>query len=119
MAGPKSFKPQCLREVEALARTHTTTAISVLAEIATDKTAPASARVSAADTLLDRGWGKAKQVVEISTPAEHLTDEQLERQIANRLNELVASGRLGPETSGAAEGGTEEADRGKPERMVH
>ncbi|MBR0560060.1 DUF5681 domain-containing protein [Neokomagataea anthophila] len=57
--------PKNMREVIALARSHTTTAIEALAEIAGNKTAPESARVSAANSLLDRAWGKPKDTVEI------------------------------------------------------
>jgi len=47
---------------------HTESAIKVLAGIMTKTDAPAAARVSAAQVLLDRGWGKAEQRVE----AEHV-----------------------------------------------
>ncbi|WP_215747867.1 DUF5681 domain-containing protein [Gluconobacter sp. P1C6_b] len=58
--------PKDLREVIALARSHTVTAITALAEIAGSPASPESARVSAANALLDRAWGKAKETVEIS-----------------------------------------------------
>ena len=44
--------------IQKLARTHGMAAIAVLAEIMNQANAPASARVSAARTLLDRAWGK-------------------------------------------------------------
>src|SRR5689334_16054865 len=46
-------------DIGALARAHGAAAIAVLAEIMTDADAPAGARISAAKTLLERGWGKA------------------------------------------------------------
>jgi hypothetical protein len=49
-------------DLRSLARSHTETAIRVLAGIAHSTKAPAAARVSAACALLDRGWGKAAQL---------------------------------------------------------
>jgi hypothetical protein len=55
-----------LRQVEELAREHTVDALKTLATIHQDKKAPPSARVMAANALLDRGWGKARQALEHS-----------------------------------------------------
>ena len=65
-SGNPSGRPKALKEVVGLARSHTLTAIEALAQIAGKATAPESARVSAANALLDRAWGKAKETVEIS-----------------------------------------------------
>ena len=43
------------------ARAHTEMGVKVLAGIASAEDAPPAARVSAAQALLDRGWGKAPQ----------------------------------------------------------
>lgn len=51
-------------EVRALARSHTRTAVSVLIRVMRSKDATAAARVSAANAILDRGWGKATQPLE-------------------------------------------------------
>jgi hypothetical protein len=48
-------------EIKALARRHSRAAIKVLAAIMNQDDGPATARVSAAQALLDRGWGKAAQ----------------------------------------------------------
>lgn len=50
-------------EIRSLARSHTAAAVKVLAGIMNEKKAPAAARVSAAQALLDRGWGKPTQPV--------------------------------------------------------
>lgn len=50
-------------EIKSLARAHTEKAIRTLAGIMNQKGAPAAARVQAANSLLDRGWGKAVQVM--------------------------------------------------------
>ena len=50
--------------VKAVAATYTTAALAVLAEIMQDGTAPHSARVAAANALLDRAVGKPRQELE-------------------------------------------------------
>ncbi len=50
-------------EIKALAKKHSKAAIKVLAAIMNQADGPATARVSAAQALLDRGWGKAAQPV--------------------------------------------------------
>ena len=62
------------------ARERTLDAIDTLASIMRDPKAPASARVSAAQALLDRGYGKPAQAIEVSTQPDltHLSDEDLE-----------------------------------------
>jgi hypothetical protein len=50
-------------EIRSLARGHTETALNVLAGIMNETTAPHAARVSAANSLLDRGWGKPTQPI--------------------------------------------------------
>jgi hypothetical protein len=52
---------KALADIRSLARGHTETALNVLAGIMNEAKAPHAARVSAAQALLDRGWGKAVQ----------------------------------------------------------
>lgn len=49
--------------IKSLARAHTETALNVLAGIMRQEDAPPAARVSAAQALLDRGWGKPAQAI--------------------------------------------------------
>jgi hypothetical protein len=74
-SGNPGGRPKALREVEELAREQTAAAMQTLATIHRDKKAPHSARVAAANALLDRGWGKARQAVEIAgdpaSPSNH------------------------------------------------
>jgi hypothetical protein len=53
-----------LTEIRSLARSHTRTALNVLVGVMRSKDATAAARVSAANAILDRGWGKATQAIE-------------------------------------------------------
>lgn len=50
-------------EIRSLARAHTETALRTLASIMTKEDAPDAARVAAANSLLDRGWGKPTQPI--------------------------------------------------------
>ena len=59
-------------EIKSLARSHTESAIRVLAGIMNEEKAPHAARVSAAQALLDRGWGKAVQYVEAETTVRYV-----------------------------------------------
>ena len=51
-------------DVKAVAGSYTAAALATLAEIMQDGTAPHSARVSAANALLDRAVGKPRQELE-------------------------------------------------------
>lgn len=96
MASPRQLGPaRALKEVEALARTHTHLAVATLAEICMDGEAPAAARVSAAGVLLDRGWGRAPQEIRIADTTDRLSDDGLRNRMAARLAELVSGRQLG------------------------
>jgi hypothetical protein len=60
----RASKPRTLTEIRSLARSHTRTAINVLVGIMRSDDATPAARVSAANAILDRGWGKAAQALE-------------------------------------------------------
>jgi hypothetical protein len=70
-SGNPGGRPKALREVDALAREHTTDALKVLAEIYKDKDTPAAARVAAINSLLDRGWGKPRQGIDLAGDPEN------------------------------------------------
>jgi phage terminase large subunit len=64
-----------------MARTHTRTAINVLVGIMRSKDATAAARVTAANAILDRSWGKAAQ------PLQNGDDEALE--LIHRIERVI------------------------------
>lgn len=66
-------------EIKSLARAHTETAIRTLVSIMNQEKSPAAARVAAAQALIDRGWGKATQIVEttIRRIANQMSDDEL------------------------------------------
>jgi hypothetical protein len=53
-----------ITEIRSLARSHSRTALNVLVGVMRSKDATAAAKVSAANAILDRGWGKAAQTIE-------------------------------------------------------
>ena len=63
-SGEKASVAKPLVEIRSLARSHTRTAVRVLVGIMRCKDATPAARVSAANAILDRGWGKATQPLE-------------------------------------------------------
>jgi hypothetical protein len=68
-------------EIKSLARSHTKTALNVLASIMNEPSAPHSARVSAATALLDRGWGKPSQTISGDPDNPLVTIKRIERVI--------------------------------------
>jgi hypothetical protein len=95
---PNGGAAGAMSELEELAREHTEAAIRTLAEICSNKNAPAAARVAAA-VLLDRGWGKARQ------PAEH-TGEVAQRYVVRAPAECSSTEewleRYAPKAEGSA-----------------
>ena len=62
---PRTSMPnKTITEIRSLARSHSRTALNVLVGVMRSKDATATAKVSAANAILDRGWGKATQPIE-------------------------------------------------------
>ncbi len=80
-------------DIRSLARSHTKNALNVLESIMNQTQAQPAARVAAANSLLDRGWGKATQLIagdENHSPIQIFATDQ-ERAVAisellNRVN---------------------------------
>jgi len=73
--------PRAVVEIRSLARSHTRTAINVLVGIMRCKDATAAARVSAANAILDRGWGKAPQAIQNADDGSQKPVQTIERHI--------------------------------------
>lgn len=123
-----AVKQRVLREVEMLARVHTVAAINTLAKIASlgDETpwedVPAGARISAANALLDRGWGRPSQTVTVDQGEDHMSDEELARHVEQRIAILAAAAGSGSGRSGSganAAGAAEEKSSKLTPRLVH
>src|SRR5258708_8923546 len=67
-SGRRGGGPKVLCEVEELARLHAPSAIPELARLAL-KAKSETARIAAIRELLDRGYGRARQALEITAPA--------------------------------------------------
>jgi hypothetical protein len=65
-SGNPSGRPKVNHDLRALAQTHTKGALNTLVAIMKNKKAPAAARVNAACAVLDRGYGRPPQQVDIS-----------------------------------------------------
>ena len=78
--------PKTLTEIRSLARSHTRCAINVLVGVMRSKDATAAARVSAANAILDRGWGKAAQQLQNSDDGALELIHRIERVIVHPEN---------------------------------
>ena len=92
-SGNPGGRPRAEIHVRDLAREHTAEALKVMVEVMRDKKAPATARLGAAQGLIDRAWGKPAQIIAgdaegdpIRVDAE-LSDRDLARRIAMILGQ--------------------------------
>ena len=81
-SGNPGGRPKVLGDMQELARQYTTDAVETLASIMLDGHAAPAARVTAANAILDRGYGK---------PAQHITGE-VETRFVAELPEVCADG---------------------------
>ena len=72
--------PKNLGHIQSLARSHTDTAIRVLVGIMNTEAYPAMSRVAAAKVLLDRGWGKPKEM-----PHSEVDDNKTQLKVVNEI----------------------------------
>ena len=78
--------PKTLTEIRSIARSHTRTAINCLVGVMRSKDATHAARVSAANAILDRGWGKPSQSLENGNDGALELIHRIERVIVNPEN---------------------------------
>jgi len=89
-------------DIKALAAVHSQDALNTLAEIARNGESE-QARVAAANSLLDRAYGKPRQEIEHSGSIRRAADMS-----EDELLDIAARGRAG---AAEAAGGTKEPDR--------
>jgi hypothetical protein len=95
-SGNPGGRPRVFVEIRDLARKHTREAVAVLVSIAHDSRAPAAARVAAANSLLDRAWGRPPQALEHNVSTESVSEVHVvmtEEQKAARIFELLQIAR--------------------------
>lgn len=90
-SGNPGGKPKGQGHIRDLAREHTEMALKTLVSIAENPKAAPSSRVAAAATLIDRGWGRAPQTVDVNI-LNQLTDGDIEKRIAQLLAGSFAEG---------------------------
>ena len=78
--------PRTITEIRSLARSHTRTALNVLVGVMRSKDATAAAKVSAANAILDRGWGKAPQAIQNGEDGALQLIHRIERVIVHPQN---------------------------------
>jgi hypothetical protein len=78
--------PKTLTEIRSIARSHTRSAINCLVGVMRSKDATHAARVSAANAILDRGWGKAPQALETGDDGPLELIHRIERVIVDPQN---------------------------------
>ena len=88
-------------EIKALAKKHSKAAIKVLAGIMNQADGPATARVSAAQALLDRGWGKATQP---------LAGDEGGMPVLARIERVIVDPQKNSEDGGSANDGPNSQD---------
>ena len=91
-------RAKTVTEIRSLARSHTRTAVNVLVGIMRSKDATPAARVSAANAILDRGWGKTAQAFE--------SDEAAALQLIHRIERVIVQPEDAPEKLLEREGGS-------------
>ena len=72
-SGNPGGRPKVLAEVQELARQHVPSAIAELARLAL-KAKSETARIAAIRELLDRGYGRPRQSMEVNAPADDPLD---------------------------------------------
>ncbi len=95
-SGNPSGRPKIIAEVRALARAHTETAIEALVEIVGNAKAPPAARVSAANALLDRGYGRPESRIDatIESPTQQFDLTKLSDERFALLSEILEETRV-------------------------
>jgi hypothetical protein len=83
---PAVKRSKTVTEIRSLARSHTRTALNILVGVMRNTKAPAPARIAAANSILDRGWGKATQGVETGDNGALELIHRIERAIVHPEN---------------------------------
>ena len=77
---------KAVTEIRSLARSHTRIALKVLVGVMRSEDATPPARVSAANAILDRGWGKAPQAIQDGGDSLRELIHRIERIIVHSEN---------------------------------
>jgi hypothetical protein len=89
--------PLAPTDIRSLARKYTEQAIETLVHVMRAPQAPPAARVLAANSLLDRGWGKAAQLVAVDGEIRQLVEVKLNVVTPNNLEQTTTKLLTNPE----------------------
>jgi hypothetical protein len=107
VSGNPSERPRIVADLQAAARALAPEAFGVLARIMVDERQSASARVAAANSILDRGFGRPTTAVIMEEPSVSPEEAQRQHEFADRLlqewNEMLEHARSWEERALAAE----------------
>lgn len=90
VSGNPGGRPAGYGDLREIAQQHTPEAIALLVTILNDEKASASARVSAATALLDRGWGRPPQTIHANLGGEESLQDLLQRLSERRRRDTQA-----------------------------
>ena len=100
-----------IKDLRIYARQYTEKAMATLIKGLDDIAAPLSSRIAAANSILDRGWGKPKEIVDKTLnlnvtqtkklDISHLSDEELDvlESVLRKTNMLMIEGNQGDSES--------------------
>jgi hypothetical protein len=92
-SGNPGGRPKAVRDVAAAAREHTQEGLETLVTAMRDGGAPWNARIRAVELILERGWGKPMQAVELSGPDGDAIQMEAKVGLADKLARLIAARR--------------------------
>jgi hypothetical protein len=84
---PRTIREHAAADIRALARAEGEASLQLLIDVRDDKTAAKSLRLSAANSLLDRGYGTPRQSVEVTNDTVvHVTGDDLIERLKGRID---------------------------------
>jgi hypothetical protein len=95
-------------EIRSLARSHSGSALKTLVGIMNEKKAPPAARVAAANSVLDRAWGKPQQTIDATITDERDVSDLSGAELLERTAKLLAEAERG--NRGQAKGTNQPSD---------
>jgi hypothetical protein len=94
----EAIRKTVVTDIKAAAKEASPEALKALKDVIANEKAPAAARVGAAVAILDRGWGKPQQTVEVTQSVfDQMTDDEQKAMLA-ALAVLKAQDEDRPET---------------------
>lgn len=123
-SGNPGGRPKGVGDLRDIARQHTGEAVEVLIEIMGNTKAAPSARVGAATALLDRGWGRPAQEINVNPNKNLEPDPIFLRSMGEILDEIVAKNKAETDAKKVLNGEAEakpstEIQRSPPNGLAH